>query len=75
MGVVLFLWNVFSIACVAVEQPITREVTLAAEFGVSSFDDPKRGVSKLSTSRVGAGQSHFNSSNLSSCLQVLEDMV
>lgn len=41
MGVVLFLWNVFSIACVAVEQPITREVTLAAEFGVGSFDDPK----------------------------------
>lgn len=41
MGVVLFLWNVFSFACVAVVLPITREVTLPAEFGVGRFDDPK----------------------------------
>lgn len=41
MGVVLFLWNVFSFACVAVVLPITREVTLPAEFGVGHFDDPK----------------------------------
>ena len=75
MGVVLFLWNVFSFACIAVVQPITKEVTLPAEFGVGRFEDPRVEVfGKLSTGCVGAGQSHFNSSNLSSCIQVLEDM-
>ena len=39
MGVVVFLWNVLSFACVAVVQPITREVTLPAEFGVGHFED------------------------------------
>ena len=34
MGVVLFLRSVFSFACVAAVQPIKREVTLPAEFGV-----------------------------------------
>ena len=52
-----------------------KEVTLPAEFGVGRFEDPRVEVfGKLSTSCVGAGQSHFNSSNLSSCIQVLEDM-
>lgn len=55
-------------------QPITKEVTLPAEFGGGRFEDPRVEVfGKLSTSCVGAGQSDFNSSNLSSSIQVLED--